>query len=61
MDEIALTSTGHKKIFVEKPMEIDIKFIEQSIEEFKKVQNRETEDVVSLLSQKVPTYKRKDI
>ncbi|WP_040330201.1 polysaccharide biosynthesis protein [Clostridium ihumii] len=61
MDEIALTSTGHKKIFVEKPMEIDIKFIEQSIEEFKKVQNREKEDVVSLLSQKVPTYKRKDI
>ncbi len=32
MDEIALTSTGHNKIFVEKPMENNIDFVEKSIE-----------------------------
>lgn len=37
MDEIALTSTGHNKIFVEKPMENNIDFVEKSIEEFKKL------------------------
>lgn len=59
MDEVALTSTEHNKIFVEKPMESDMEFIERSIEEFKNVVNKEPEEVFKLVEQKVPTYKRK--
>lgn len=59
MDEVALTSTDHKKIFIEKPMDVDMKFIEKSVDEFREVQKIEKEDIIALLEEKVPTYKRK--
>ena len=60
MDEIALTSTTHKKIYVEKPIGEDIEFIEKSIEEFRNVVGRDKEAIFSLMEEKVPTYKRKN-
>ncbi|SKA88184.1 NDP-sugar epimerase, includes UDP-GlcNAc-inverting 4,6-dehydratase FlaA1 and capsular polysaccharide biosynthesis protein EpsC [Clostridium sp. USBA 49] len=59
MDEVALTSTEHKKIFVEKPMEYDIAFLEKSIDEFKNVLNKSDEEVFELMKKKVPTYTKK--
>lgn len=59
MDEVALTSTEHDKIFVEKPNEIDMNFVEKSIDEFKEVLNKDREEIVKLIEEKVPTYKRK--
>lgn len=59
MDEIALTSTEHEKIFVEKPMDFDLNYVEQSIEEFKEVVNKDKEQVFKLMEEKVPTYTRK--
>lgn len=59
MDEVALTSTEHNKIFVEKPINTDIQYIEKSIEEFRALQNESKEEIIKLLEEKVPTYKRK--
>jgi FlaA1/EpsC-like NDP-sugar epimerase len=59
MDEIALTSTEHEKIFVEKPMGFDVDYVEKSINEFKEVIYKDKEDIIKLLQEKVPTYKRK--
>lgn len=59
MDEVALTSTEHDKIFVEKPNNIDLEFVEKSIEQFKKVASMDKEDIFKLVEEKVPTYKRK--
>ncbi|MBW9155781.1 polysaccharide biosynthesis protein [Clostridium tagluense] len=59
MDEVALTSTSHNKIYVEKPIGNDIDFIEKSIEDFKNVVGRDKEAVFALMEEKVPTYKRK--
>ncbi|KOA20263.1 UDP-N-acetyl-alpha-D-glucosamine C6 dehydratase [Clostridium homopropionicum DSM 5847] len=59
MDEVALTSTEHEKIFVEKPMGFDIDYVEKSIEEFKNVIEKDRENIIELLEEKVPTYKRK--
>lgn len=59
MDEVALTSTEHNKIFVEKPMEGEIGFVEKSIEEFRNINYEDTEKVFKLVEEKVPTYKRK--
>lgn len=59
MDEIALTSTEHNKIFVEKPNNIEMDFVEKSIEEFSKVPSMDKEDIFKLVEKKVPTYKRK--
>ncbi|WP_291632286.1 nucleoside-diphosphate sugar epimerase/dehydratase [Clostridium sp.] len=59
MDEIALTSTSHNKIFVEKPMGNDIDFIEESIKEFRNVVSRDKEAILTLMEEKVPTYIRK--
>ena len=59
MDEIALTSTEHKKIFVEKPMNIDMNFINESIDEFINVLNGgDTEKIFEVMQRKVPTYTR---
>jgi FlaA1/EpsC-like NDP-sugar epimerase len=58
MDEIALTSTEHKKIFVEKPVDYDIDYLNNSIDEFKQVINKEDEEIYDLMQKKVPTYKR---
>ena len=60
MDERALTSTEHEKIFVEKPKDASREFIESSIEEFKQINDGEYDKVISLLQKKVPTYKRKN-
>jgi FlaA1/EpsC-like NDP-sugar epimerase len=59
MDEVALTSTEHDKIFVEKPNQIGIDFVKKSIEEFKDVLNNDKEEIFKLMEKKVPTYKRK--
>ncbi|MHC6180709.1 polysaccharide biosynthesis protein [Clostridium sp. JNZ X4-2] len=59
MNEVALTSTEHDKIFVEKPNKIDMNFVEQSIDEFKKVVNSDRERIIGVIEKKVPTYKRK--
>ncbi|WP_368489969.1 polysaccharide biosynthesis protein [Clostridium sp. BJN0013] len=59
MNEIALTSTEHDKIFVEKPNKVDMNFIEKSIDEFKEVLNQDKEHIMQLIEKKVPTYKRK--
>lgn len=60
LDEVALTSTEHKKIFVEKPKESDIKFIEEAIDEFRNVDNMSKGEIIELLQKKVPTYVKKD-
>ena len=60
MDEVALTSTEHDKIFVEKPRDVNKEFIESSIKEFKKVDNMTKEDIIKLIQEKVPTYVRKE-
>jgi FlaA1/EpsC-like NDP-sugar epimerase len=59
MDEIALTSTSHNKIYVEKPIGEDIEFIEESIQQFRNVVGKDKEAIFSLMEEKVPTYKRK--
>lgn len=59
MDEVALTSTEHKKIFVEKPMEYDINSLEESIIEFEGVISKSDEEIFGLMERKVSTYKRK--
>ena len=40
-------------------MSIDIEYIEKSIEEFRALQNEGKEEIIKLLEEKVPTYKRK--
>lgn len=59
MDEVALTSTEHDKIFVERPMESSIDFINDSIEQFNNVGMMNKKEIVNLMEQKVPTYKSK--
>ncbi len=59
MNEVALTSTEHDKIFVEKPNFIDMDFVEKSIEEFNNVAYMDRENIFKLMEEKVPTYKRK--
>lgn len=59
MNEIALTSTEHDKIFVEKTNNIDIRFIEDSIGEFRNVVHEDSESIFELMEKKVPTYTRK--
>jgi Predicted nucleoside-diphosphate sugar epimerases len=59
MDEVALTSTEHDKIFVEKPNNIDLEFVEKSVEQFRNVVSMDKEDIFKLVEEKVPTYKRK--
>lgn len=61
MDEIALTSTEHKKIFVEKPKDCDLDFIEKSISEFRSLEGKSYNDIIELLQKKVPTYKRNNL
>jgi len=59
MNEVALTSTEHDKIFVEKPGKIDMTFVEESIKQFREVVNEDKEEIIKLIEEKVPTYKRK--
>jgi FlaA1/EpsC-like NDP-sugar epimerase len=59
MDEVALTSTEHKKIFVEAPRDINLSFIQNSIDEFKVALNKgDSKKIFRLMEKKVPTYKR---
>ncbi len=60
MSEVALTSTEHDKIFVDKPNGEDMKFIEDSIEQFNNVAYMDKESIFKLMEEKVPTYKRKN-
>lgn len=59
MDKKALNSTKHRKIFVEKPMEHDLEFVEKSIEEFRNAFYYSDEEIMKLVEEKVPTYMRK--
>ncbi|BDR65191.1 polysaccharide biosynthesis protein [Clostridium tetani] len=59
MDEIALTNTEHDKIYVEKPTENSMRFVEESINEFRYVVHKDRESIFKLMEIKVPTYKRK--
>lgn len=59
MDEVALTSTVHKKIYIEKPMENNIDFLETSIEQFKNIIHKSDDEIFNLMEEKVPTYVRK--
>ena len=59
MDEIALTSTEHKKIFVEKPMDYDMSSLEESLSEFEGIISKSDEEIFQLMERKVSTYKRK--
>ncbi|MFX0548039.1 polysaccharide biosynthesis protein [Hathewaya histolytica] len=60
MDEKALESTEHKKIFIEQPREFDIKEIESNIEELlQTVKSGNPENIFSKMEEKVPTYRRK--
>jgi FlaA1/EpsC-like NDP-sugar epimerase len=58
MSEVALTSTEHNKIFIEKPMNIDMKFVKNSIDEFRKVVGGDKEGIIKLIKEKVPTYRQ---
>ena len=60
MDEVALTSTEHNKIFVEKPKDATIDFIQEAIEQFRNVDNMSKEEIIKLIQEKVPTYIRKN-
>lgn len=59
MNEIALTSTEHDKIYIEKPADNSIEFVEKSINEFKEVVYKDKEEIFKLIGEKVPTYTRK--
>lgn len=60
IDETTLTTTEHEKIFVEKPKDVDMEFVEESIKEFMGVDYMSKEEIIKLIQRKVPTYKRKD-
>lgn len=59
MDEISLTNTEHDKIYVEKPIEHNMEFVEESINEFRNVVHKDRECIFKLMETKVTTYKRK--
>lgn len=60
IDKSELGATKHKKIFVEKPQNIDYNFINSSIEEFKMAVRKNDEELIfNLMQEKVPTYVRK--
>ena len=58
MDEVALTTTEHNKIRVEKPMDIDTEAVKNAIDEFRKVIYSDEEEIFSLVEKVIPTYKR---
>lgn len=60
MDKDNLNSTKHEKIFIEKPMEYSIEFVEKSISDFEKVAQYGPDEIKTLMEEKVPTYKRKN-
>ncbi|SHK23429.1 NDP-sugar epimerase, includes UDP-GlcNAc-inverting 4,6-dehydratase FlaA1 and capsular polysaccharide biosynthesis protein EpsC [Hathewaya proteolytica DSM 3090] len=55
-----LDSTKHEKIFIEKPMEYSMEFVEKSIKDFAKVAQYGADEIKTMMEEKVPTYKRKD-
>lgn len=60
MNEVALTSTEHEKIHVEKPMNVEMSFIEKSINDFKEtLKENDKEKIYKVMAEKVPTYTRK--
>jgi FlaA1/EpsC-like NDP-sugar epimerase len=54
--ELALTTTEHNKIFIEKPDDFSIEYINGAIEEFKSVSHMERELIIKTLKKYVPTY-----
>lgn len=54
--ELALTNTEHNKIFIEKPDEFSMDYINGAIEEFKSVSHKPREMIIQTLKKYVPTY-----
>lgn len=54
--ELALTTTEHNKIFIEKPDDFSMEYINGAIEEFKSVSHMERELIIKILKKYVPTY-----
>lgn len=59
MDDATLTTTEHDKIRVEKPMNINSDFIEESISKFQSSVYLESNEIFKLVQEIIPTYKRK--
>ncbi len=57
IDKGALTTTEYEKIFVEQPHFYELKYIDNSINEFKMVLEKDDIAVIDLLKEKVATYK----
>lgn len=54
--EVALTTTEHNKIFIEKPDEFTMEYIDGAIEEFKIVSYKNKGLIIKTLKKFVPTY-----
>lgn len=61
MSEVALTSTEHDKIMIEKPKDIEMSFVENSISELKDAigKGKDDDEIFNLVQKIIPTYKRK--
>jgi len=59
MDDATLTTTEHEKIRVERPMNIDVDFVEESISRFQSSVYLENEEIFKLVQEIIPTYIRK--
>lgn len=54
--ELALTTTEHNKIFIEKPDDFSMEYINGAIEEFKSVSHMDRGLIINTLKKYVPTY-----
>ncbi|MDV3426519.1 MAG: polysaccharide biosynthesis protein [Bacillota bacterium] len=54
--ELALTTTEHNKIFIEKPDEFNMDYINGAIEEFRTVSHQDKPSIIKMLKKYVPTF-----
>jgi len=54
--ELALTTTEHNKIFIEKPDEFNMDYINGAIEEFRTVSHQDKPSIINMLKKYVPTF-----
>lgn len=58
MAEEGLTSTKHEKIFIGKPIDMDINALKKELEMLEKIVRNEEEELLSVVIKKlVPTYR----
>lgn len=55
-DELALTTTEHNKIYIEKPEDYNIEYINKAIEDFRTVSQKDQTVIRTTLKKYVPTY-----